>query len=151
MALFYVLSILLWLGAHTSAATAETTAETAAQGLSPAVLTAAQEKGAAESAGSVFKECAVACPLMVVIPPGKFAMGSPGDEADRTAGEGPQHEVTIARSFAVSKSEVTFEQWDACVAAAACPPAVDGWGRGTMPVIDVSWDGAKLYVAWLSA
>ena len=40
---------------------------------------------------------------MVVIPPGKFAMGSPDDEVDRTAGEGPRHEVTIARAFGVSK------------------------------------------------
>ena len=149
-ALLYVLCSSLWLGAHTSVATAETTAETAVQGLSPAVLTAAQEKAAAEAAGSEFKECAVACPLMVVIPPGKFAMGSPDDEVDRTKGEGPRHEVTITRAFGVSKSEVTFEQWDACVAAAACPRAVDSWGRGKMPVIDVSWDGAKRYVAWLS-
>ena len=142
--LLYALSGLLSLGVHTSPVTAKT------QGPSPAALTAAQEKVAAETAGFEFMECARACPLMVVIPSGQFTMGSPGDEADRTAGEGPQHEVTIARSFAVSKSEVTFEQWDACVAAAACPQAVDGWGRGTMPVIDVSWDGAKLYVAWLS-
>ena len=115
-----------------------------------AVLTEEQEKAAAVAAGSEFKECAVACPLMVVIPPGKFAMGSPDDEVDRTKGEGPRHEVTISRAFGVSKSEVTFEQWDACVAAAACPRAVDSWGRGKMPVIDVSWDGAKRYVAWLS-
>jgi len=39
---------------------------------------------------------------------------------------------------------------DACVAAGSCPPAVDGWGRGTMPLVDVSWEGAKRYVAWLS-
>jgi len=48
-------------------------------------------------------------------------MGSPEDEVGRTAGEGPQHEVAIAEPFAVSKYEVTFDQWDACVAAGACP------------------------------
>ena len=101
------------------------------------------------SAGFEFQECA-ACPLMVVIPAGSFAMGSPANEADRTAGEGPQHRVTIPRSFALSKTEVTFDEWDACVAAGACPKAVDGWGRGAMPVVDVSWDGAQNYVAWLS-
>jgi len=113
-------------------------------------LTPAQEAVAAGTPGFEFKECAAACPLMVVVPSGRLAMGSPADETDRTAGEGPQHEVTIARSFALAKTEVTFEQWDACVAANACPKAVDSWGRGKMPVVDVSWDGARRYVTWLS-
>ena len=143
--LHWILSSLLWLGGHANAATAETAAQ-----LTPTVLTDEQEKTASQAAGSEIKECAVACPVMVVIPPGKFVMGSPDDEVDRTAGEGPRHEVTISQAFGVSKSEVTFEQWDACVAAHACPDAVDGWGRGKMPVVDVSWDDAKLYVAWLS-
>ena len=64
--------------------------------------------------------------------------------------EGPPHEVTIAKPFAVSKFEVTFEEWDACVAAAACPRVPDHWGRGEMPVINVSWGDAKQYVGWLS-
>ena len=75
---------------------------------------------------------------MVVIPPGRFSMGSPDDELDRTAGEGPRHAVTIPYAFAVSRSEITFDQWDACVAAKACPPAKDSWGRGTMPAVDIS-------------
>ena len=69
---------------------------------------------------------------------------------DRTASEGPQHEVTIATPFAVSRFEMTFEEWDACVAAAACPRVTDRWGRGPMPVIDVNWDDARQYVGWLS-
>jgi formylglycine-generating enzyme required for sulfatase activity len=151
-ALFYVLSGLLWLGAHTCVETAAATAETAIQRLSaaPTVLSTEKEKGAAETAGSEFKECAVACPSMVVIPAGKFSMGSSEEEVGRTEGEGPQHEAAIAKPFAVSKYEVAFDQWDACVAAAACPRARDAWGRGIMPVINVSWDDAKLYVAWLS-
>jgi formylglycine-generating enzyme required for sulfatase activity len=149
---FFVLSGLLWLGAHTCVEAAATAAETVMQQLpaAPAVLTMEQEKGAAETAGSEFRECAVACPSMVVIPAGKFSMGSSEEEVGRTEGEGPQHEVAIARPFAVSKQEVAFDQWDACVAAAACPRARDAWGRGNMPVINVSWDDAKLYVAWLS-
>jgi formylglycine-generating enzyme required for sulfatase activity len=151
-ALLYVLSSLLWLGAHTCVEMDGAAAETARQGLSaaPTVLTMEQEKGVSETAGSEFKECAAACPLMVIIPAGKFTMGSSEDEVGRTAGEGPRHEVAIAESFAVSKYELTFDQWDACVAAAACPRAKDAWGRGVMPVINVSWDDAKLYVAWLS-
>jgi formylglycine-generating enzyme required for sulfatase activity len=116
----------------------------------PTVLTLEQEKNLANTAGSEFRECAVACPLMLTIPAGKSTMGSPEDEAGRTKGERPQHEVTIARAFAASKYEVTFDQWDACVAAAACPRAMDAWGRGNMPVINVSWSDAKLFVAWLS-
>ena len=57
-------------------------------------------------------------------------------------GEGPRHEVKIGRAFGVSKTEVTFEQWDAA-GGRARPQAVDGWGRGKMPVIDVSWDGSQ--------
>ena len=148
-ALSSILFSLLGFGAYTCATTADA-AEVATQELSLSVLTKQQETAVAEAPSSEFKECAPVCPRMVVIPPGKFAMGSPEDEVDRTAGEGPRHEVAIARPFAISRYEVTFEQWDACVAAAACPIAKDSWGRGTMPVIDVSWDDAKLYVAWLS-
>ena len=134
-ALFYVLSGLFWLGAHTCVETAADAAEMAMQRLSaaPTVLTTEQEKGAAETADSEFKECAVACPSMVVIPAGKFSMGSSKEEVGRTEGEGPQHEVAIAKPFAVSKYEVTFGQWDACVAAAACPRGRDAWGRGPCP------------------
>jgi formylglycine-generating enzyme required for sulfatase activity len=114
------------------------------------VLSAAKEASKAAKPGSVFKECATGCPVMIVIPPGKFMMGSPQNEPDREAGEGPQHEVTGAEPFAVSKCEVTFAEWDACVAASACPGVADGWGRGQMPVINVTWYDAKQYVAWLS-
>jgi formylglycine-generating enzyme required for sulfatase activity len=46
---------------------------------------------------------------------------------------------------------VTFADWDACVSVGGCPQAGDsGWGRGTRPVINVSWDDAQAYAAWLS-
>jgi formylglycine-generating enzyme required for sulfatase activity len=113
------------------------------------VLSVDQEKAQAAKPGSDFKECANGCPAMIVVPAGKFIMGSPDNESGRNASEGPQHEVTVAKPFAISKFEVTFEEWDACVAAAACLPAKDGWGRGKMPLINVSWRGAKQYVGWL--
>jgi formylglycine-generating enzyme required for sulfatase activity len=113
-------------------------------------LTLDQEKARAAEPGSEFKECASGCPVMVIIPAGKFTMGSPENEPDREDTEGPQHAVTVARPFAVSKFEVSFEEWDACVAAARCPDVPDHWGRGRMPVINVSWHDAKQYVAWLS-
>jgi formylglycine-generating enzyme required for sulfatase activity len=119
-------------------------------GQDPTVLTVEQEKAQAVRPGSDFRECANGCPVMTVIPSGKFIMGSPENELDRNVSEGPLHEVTIAKPFAVSKLEVTFEEWDACVAAAACPRVPDVWGRGRMPVINVSWVDAKQYVGWLS-
>jgi formylglycine-generating enzyme required for sulfatase activity len=89
---------------------------------------------------------------MVALPGGTFLMGSPEGEEGRDADEGPQHEVTI-RSFAIGKYEVTFEEWDACVAAGGCngyQPDDRGWGRGRRPVINVSWDDAQAYMAWLA-
>jgi formylglycine-generating enzyme required for sulfatase activity len=99
--------------------------------------------------GLEFKDCPNGCPVLIVVPAGKFIMGSPEGEPDRNVTEGPLHEVTIAK-FAVSKFEVTFDNWDACVSAAACPQVPDGWGRGTLPVINVSWRDAKQYLGWLS-
>ena len=78
-------------------------------------------------------------------------MGSPATEKGRYANEGPQHSVTIAKPFAVSKFDVTFADWDACVSVGGCPQVSDsGFGRGTRPVINVSWDEAQQYVAWFS-
>jgi formylglycine-generating enzyme required for sulfatase activity len=98
-----------------------------------------------------FKDCPE-CPEMVVIPAGEFMMGSPADEEARESNEGPVRKVTIAKPFAVGKFEATFVEWDACVAAGGCKhkPNDYGWGRGKDPVIDVSWDDAKEYIAWLS-
>jgi formylglycine-generating enzyme required for sulfatase activity len=111
---------------------------------------AQEEQAPAEKRGSAFKECANGCSVMIVIPAGKFMMGSPENESGPDASNRPRHEVTIAKPFAVSKFEVKFEEWDACVAAAACPQVHDHWGRGEMPVINVSWGGAKQYANWLS-
>lgn len=98
-----------------------------------------------------FRDCP-ACPEMVVVPVGRFVMGSPDTENDRDDDEGPQHRVTIARPFAVGKYEVTFDEWDTCVAGGGCGgyrPPDHGWGRGRQPVINVSWEDATAYVAWL--
>jgi formylglycine-generating enzyme required for sulfatase activity len=90
---------------------------------------------------------------MVVGPAGTFMMGSPASEPGHSTDEGPQHSVTIGKPFAVGRFAVTFDEWDACVADGGCNgyrPSDQGWGRGRRPVINVSWDGAKAYVAWLS-
>lgn len=115
-----------------------------------AALSPAQEK--ALKPYRAFKECAN-CPEMMVVPAGKFSMGSPAGEPGRSADEAPQHTVTIPRRFAVDRFEVTFDEWDACAAGGGCngyKPSDEGWGRGRRPVINVSWDDANAYVAWLS-
>ena len=49
---------------------------------------------------------------------------------------------------------MTFDQWAACVSGGGCTdnrsPRDEGWGKGTRPVIHVSWDNAQEYVKWLS-
>src|SRR5262245_54618755 len=94
------------------------------------------------------------CPEMVVIPAGSFIVGSPSDEEGRSnLNPEPQREVTIGRPFAIGKFEVTFAEWDACIAAGGCHyrPNDRGWGRGKQPVINVSWDQiTEQYLPWLS-
>jgi formylglycine-generating enzyme required for sulfatase activity len=112
------------------------------------VLGAAQEQ--ALKPGDSFNEC-TNCPQMVVVPAGSFMMGSPASQGDTD--EHPQHNVTIAKPFAVAKIELTFAEWDACVADGGCNgyrPDDNGWGRGQRPVIYVNWDEAQQYVAWLA-
>ena len=101
--------------------------------------------------GEVMRDCPE-CPEMVLVPAGEFTMGSPADEPDRVYNEGPQRKVTIAAPFWVGRYEVTFAEWDACVAAGGCStkPDDEGWGRANRPVIHVSWKDAKEYVGWLS-
>jgi formylglycine-generating enzyme required for sulfatase activity len=116
----------------------------------PYVLSAATEH--ALKPGDTFTECAANCPQMVVLPAGQFVMGSPGTEPGHNKGEEPQHTVTIAKPFAVGKFELTFAEWDACAAYGDCNPNISasGEGRGNRPVINVDWDDAQVYVAWLS-
>ena len=111
------------------------------------VLETAQE--AALKPGDAFKECRD-CPEMIVVPRGRFSMGSP--EGQGNDFEQPTHEVTIAKPFAVAKFELAFDDWDACAAHGDCAPHVSdsGWGRGRRPAINVNWNDARIYVKWLS-
>lgn len=101
--------------------------------------------------GDRFRDCPE-CPEMVVVPAGRFTMGS-RREAGRGRNEGPVHSVTIREPFAIGAAEVTFAEWDACVANDGCGgyrPRDEGWGRGVRPVIYVSWLDADQYTSWLS-
>lgn len=101
--------------------------------------------------GDEFQDCE-ACPKMVVVPAGEFLIGSPPSEKGRKPNEGPQRKVSITRPFAIGKFEVTFDQWDACVADGGCDGkklSDNAWGRGRRPVVFASLDDAKSYVFWL--
>ena len=114
-------------------------------------------------------------PEMVVVPPGRFMMGSPKDEPQREswkAGtESPQHEVTIPKPFAIGRCAVTRGQFGAFVTATG--HKMEGGARvwtgkewkddpskswrdpgfaqdDSHPVVCVNWEDAKAYAAWLS-
>jgi formylglycine-generating enzyme required for sulfatase activity len=94
-----------------------------------------------------FRDCEDT-PVVVALQGGTFLMG---DVSNRGLSyEQPVREVRIA-PFAIGKFEVTWDEWDRCVAARVCPISDDeGWGRGRRPVINISWDDTQLYLAWLS-
>ena len=95
-------------------------------------------------------------PAMVVLPTGRFRMGDlHGDGDDKTL---PVHTVTISRRIAMGQYPVTFEDydhyaenWGFLKAFFEEKPDDGGWGRGRRPAINVSWEDAKAYAAWLSA
>ena len=87
-------------------------------------------------------------PEMVTIPAGSFQMGADYAFYDYVQ---PIHTVWI-RSFALSKYEITFEEYDAFTDATDRERTDDaGWGRGQRPVINISWHDAVAYTQWLSS
>ncbi len=104
------------------------------------------------SPGRTFRDCA-GCPDMVSLPSGTASLGAGDNETDARPNEKPKRPVTFANMFAISVTEVTFAEYDACIAAGGCTnrPSDNGWGRGSRPVINVSWDDAQKYTAWLSS
>ncbi len=86
------------------------------------------------------------CPEMVFVKGGTFMMGSEEGEED----EQPVHPVSLS-DFYIGKYPVTFAEYDRfCEATKRPKPDDNGWGRGTRPVINVSWDNADDYCDWLS-
>jgi formylglycine-generating enzyme required for sulfatase activity len=97
--------------------------------------------------GDTFRDCAE-CPEMVVIPSGRYRMGSETGHVN----EKPIREVRIERPFAVGIFEVGFTEWEACRTAGGCGhrPADENWGRENRPVINVNWNDAVYFTKWLS-
>jgi formylglycine-generating enzyme required for sulfatase activity len=114
---------------------------------------------------------------MVPIRGGKFVMGSPADEPDRSQDEGPQHEVVI-EPFWMGKCEVTWDEYEiwsfnldiklrtlhekqptaldklADAVTRPTPPYTDmtfGMGKSGYPAICMTQLAAKKYCEWLSA
>ena len=134
---------------------------------------------AAAKPGTVFRDCPD-CPEMVVIPAGSFTMGSSASEKtwasshgaspDSVSDEAPQHRVVV-RSFALGKYDVTRAEYAIFVRETGSASA-DGCFESSMPkankrgdaswnnpgfkqtdrdpVVCVSWQDARAYVAWLN-
>jgi formylglycine-generating enzyme required for sulfatase activity/tRNA A-37 threonylcarbamoyl transferase component Bud32 len=90
-------------------------------------------------------------PAMVVIPDGKFQMGSPPSEFGHEPDEAPLHWVSI-RPFALARVEVTLGDYDRYLMDIKRRPLgpKDGSKR-ERPVVSVSWMDATAYAKWLSA
>jgi formylglycine-generating enzyme required for sulfatase activity len=120
--------------------------------------------------GKTFRDCPT-CPEMVSVPAGRFTMGSPAGEEGRFDAEGPQHEVTIGKPFAVGRFAVTRGEYAVFVRETSHAVSDKCWtsegdkwqaraGRSFRnpgftqddqhPVVCVNWDDAKAYAAWLS-
>ncbi|MEM1346001.1 MAG: formylglycine-generating enzyme family protein [Pseudomonadota bacterium] len=96
-------------------------------------------------------------PEMVVIPSGRYVRGAPDDESGAQDDERPQRRVTIRR-FALSRTEITFDQWTECVLDGYCQsnpaPSDQGWGAGGHPVINVSYSdivGERGFLDWINS
>jgi hypothetical protein len=132
------------------------------------VLTAEEER--AIPPGQEFQECKD-YPRMIVVPAGRFSMGSPESETDRSDNEGPQHEVTIGNALAVGRFAVMRGEFAAFVkdtghktgrSCYACTgpewkQQLDqswrspGFERDDRhPAVCVNWDDAKAYGAWFA-
>lgn len=121
----------------------------------------ARSPGASTLAANKFQDCfdvkgtRVCGPLMVKLPKGTFQMGS-----TRLPQETPVHTVTFAKQFAIGKYEVTYAQWEACVAEGACSKykyghlnnlSRDPTGERCNRPVDVKFNHVtEQYFPWLS-
>ncbi len=119
--------------------------------------------------GQSFRDCQTDCPEMVLLPPGKFTIGSPINEVGRGTDENPQKVVTIAYALAVGKYPVTRAEFAAFVGDTGrkLEPCEHWDGRSFRiekgiywsnalhqtsrhPVVCVNWEDSQAYIQWLS-
>jgi formylglycine-generating enzyme required for sulfatase activity len=96
----------------------------------------------AQAPGSTFKDCAD-CPEMVVVPSGRFLMGSNSPSAPEY--EKPQHIVGFDRPFAIGKYEVTQAEWTAMMMS-----NLSGYEGERRPVDGATWREVQEFVRRLS-
>jgi uncharacterized protein (TIGR02996 family) len=95
---------------------------------------------------------------LALIPAGAFLMGSPESEANRSAAEGPQHEVALSRPFYLGVYPATQEQWQRVMGSNPSHFCSRGGGKKMVrgldtrnfPVEQVSWEGAAAFCQKLS-
>lgn len=88
-------------------------------------------------------------PELVVVPNGSNTLGDISGKG--LPSERPTYKVSIKKPFAISRYEVTFDEYDLfCDMTNREKPYDENWGRGKRPVINVTWDDAQAYVKWLS-
>src|SRR5205823_4615945 len=94
----------------------------------------------------------------VLIPAGKFMMGSPESEEGRSPDEGPQHEVEISQPFYLGIHPVTQRQWQTVMgdnpsyfcASGDGEDKVKGLDTSDFPVEQVSWEDAAIFLEKLA-
>ena len=103
------------------------------------------------SPGKTFKDCDT-CPTMVTLATGTTELGAGPDDDQAKPNEKPARPVTFSKTFSMGVTEVTFDQYRACVQAGGCAsmPSDNGWGGGQRPVINVTWSDAVAYAEWLT-
>jgi formylglycine-generating enzyme required for sulfatase activity len=118
-------------------------------------------------------------PKLVVVPIGRFTMGSAESERGRSESEGPVHTVQMSRPFALGLTEITVAQYRRFVRDSDYKTDAErdgssgvydeGNGRITtgtgitwrqnyagedapdnLPVVHISWNDANAYAAWLA-
>ena len=77
---------------------------------------------------------------MAAIPAGKFKIGSPATERNRSEDEGPQKQIELS-GFWMGTKEVTFAEWDLYFKDNSLPQTktIDGVTRATPQYIDLTW------------
>jgi formylglycine-generating enzyme required for sulfatase activity len=118
-------------------------------------------------------------PAMVVVPFGRFTMGTPTDQPERDAAEGPEHPVSFARGFAIARDEITVADFRRFVVASGYRSVATRNGRSAvydikggvmtvhegvdwrrdhlgrpatpeLPVMHIAFEDAQAYASWLS-
>ena len=95
---------------------------------------------------------------MALIPAGNFTIGSPSTEKDRSNDESPQQSINFARSFYMSRYEVTQKQWFTVMGSDYDANGfkkrfgeLDNKFKGdNRPIVAVDWNDAKAYCKKLS-